>query len=224
MFIIIELEKLTRAQLISLAKECGIRLKHEYQLNKLDIIRIIRRSKVKENNLRDVFFQYVNLYYCEFCGYDHYFDSDIGKRHLKYMEELRTERQRAGNKKINRINNAFVKCKYCGKTYMNQSFLKKHINKNHFAPVNLHRMPLKEAILYVISKLEDCINRGVDGLKLIHGYHHGTVLRDYFRSEKFKKDMKRVGLIIGISNIRDLGYTLINVNIQTLQKGKYCLN
>ncbi|TKJ22449.1 MAG: hypothetical protein CEE43_06040 [Promethearchaeota archaeon Loki_b32] len=224
MFKITALEKLTRTKLISLAKECGITLKTQYKLNKLDIIRIIRKSKIEKNKLQDIFLQYVNLYYCEFCRQDHYFNSDIGRRHLNYTKELKAERYRAANQKTIRSSNNHVICKHCGKKYMDEKFLKKHINNAHFAPIDLHRMSLKEAIFYVEEKLEECIDRGIGGLKLIHGYHHGTILQEYFRSEKFKIDMKRVGLFISISNIRDLGYTLVKINMEELQKCKYHLS
>ena len=118
----------------------------------------------------------------------------------------------------------FKICKYCGKKYLNELFLKKHIDNTHFLPIDLHGFYLKEAIIYVESKLEECIDRGVGGLRLIHGYHHGTILREYFRSEKFKIDMTHVGLIIGIYNIKDLGYTLIRVNMEKLKKSKYRLS
>jgi len=214
---IVALEKLTRTQLLSLVKDCGIRLKAQYRLNKVDIIRKIRKSKIEDKKLQDIFLQYVNLYYCEFCRQDHYFNSDIGKRHLNYLKELKAERKRAVIQKTNRSKNKHVICKYCGKKYMDRYFLKKHINNTHFIPIDLHRMPLKDAIIHVESKLKEYIALGVGGLKLIHGYHHGTTLRDYFRSEKFKIDMKRVGFIINVSNIRDLSYTLIRINMEKLQ-------
>ncbi len=118
----------------------------------------------------------------------------------------------------------FQICKYCGKKYLDELFLKRHIENAHFLPIDLHGLTLKEAMVYVESKLEKCVYRGVSGLKLIHGYHHGTILREYFRSDKFKVDMKQTGLIISISNIKDLGYTQIRVNIEKLQKGKYRLS
>ncbi len=223
-FKIVILEKLTRTQLISLAKNCDISLKSQYELNKLNIIRKIRKSKIEENKLQNIFLQYVNLYFCEYCHKDHYFGSDLGRRHLNYQKDLTVEGQRAVNHKIIRSRSKYVVCNHCGKNYLNERFLKKHNDNAHFAPIDLHRMTLKEAIIYVESKLEGSIDRSVGGLKLIHGYPHGTILREYFRSEKFKLEMKRGGLITGLSNIRDLGYTLVRVNMIQLQKGKYHLS
>jgi len=104
------------------------------------------------------------------------------------------------------------RCKYCGKKYLDEYFVEKHIDNAHFLPIDLHNLYLKDAIYYVKLKIEECIECGIDGLKLIHGYHHGTRLRDYFRSEIFREEMKNKGLTIGLSSIRDLGYTLIKVN------------
>lgn len=77
---------------------------------------------------------------------------------------------------------------------------------------------MKDAIHFVKLKIDECIDCDIDGLKLIHGYHHGTRLRDYFRSDLFREEMKNEGKIIGISSIRDLGYTLIKVNKQKYKK------
>jgi len=62
----VELEKLTRRKLISLTKDCGIMLKSQYKLSKVEIIRKIRKSKIGENKLRNLFLQYINMYYCEY--------------------------------------------------------------------------------------------------------------------------------------------------------------
>jgi len=102
-------------------------------------------------------------------------------------------------------------------------FLEKHINSAHFLIVDLHGMYLKDAIIDVEEKLEECKDRGVEGLKIIHGYHHGTTLREYFQSNKFKEDMKCAGLIISLVHIKNLGDTQIGVEMQKLQKGKYRL-
>ena len=152
------------------------------------------------------------MYYCEYCRQNHYFDSNTGKRHQKYQRELVKERQKSTKGGNIGFKSNHVICKYCRKKYINERFLKKHIENSHFLPIDLHRMSLKDSIVYIESKLEECINRGVNGLKLIHGYHKGTRLRDYFRSDKFKTDMKDAGFIINIANIRDLGYTLVGVS------------
>lgn len=117
----------------------------------------------------------------------------------------------------------FCICRYCGKKYISERFLKAHISKTHFLPIDLHRLSLQDAIFFIEEKLEECIDRGIEGVEIIHGYHHGTRLREYIRSEKFTEDMSRVGLNVSLSSIRDLGYTRIKVNMQKLPKGKYTL-
>lgn len=50
--------------------------------------------------------------------------------------------------------------------------------------VDVHGKTLEDAraeVLYMLSSLDS----GVNGLLVIHGYHSGTTLRDYFR-HKFK--------------------------------------
>ena len=122
------------------------------------------------------------------------------------------ERQKTTTRGNVRLKNNLAICKYCEKKYINERFLKNHVENSHFLPIDLHRMSLNISIVYVESKLEECINRGVNGLKLIHSYYKGTTLRDYFRSDKFKTNMKDAGFIISFVNIRDLGYTLVGVS------------
>jgi len=67
--------------------------------------------------------------------------------------------------------------------------------------VDVHGKTLEDAraeVLYMLSSI-DC---GVDGLLIVHGYHSGTKIRDYFR-HKFED--KRVIKIVAA----DAGETLL---------------
>ncbi len=82
-------------------------------------------------------------------------------------------------------------------------------------------------IIYIIRLLKQgAFHRRFDNdeIKIFLTRYFGGFLRENFRSDKFKVDMKQTGLIISISNIKDLGYTQIRVSIEKLQKGKYRLS
>jgi DNA-nicking Smr family endonuclease len=69
--------------------------------------------------------------------------------------------------------------------------------------INVHGHELWGAIDEVLSVLEECkINR--DGeINIIHGYKHGQVLKNYFRSNKFLVEMAREGFRLKIKAISD---------------------
>ena len=59
--------------------------------------------------------------------------------------------------------------------------------------INIHGHELWGAIDEVLSGLEECkINRDAE-IKIIHGYKHGQVLKNYFRSNKFLAEMAHDG-------------------------------
>ena len=76
--------------------------------------------------------------------------------------------------------------------------------------VDVHGKTLEDAraeVLYMLSSLD----KGTDGLLIVHGYHSGTTLRDYFR-HKFKDP--RVIKIIDVS----AGETLLLLSENLAQK------
>ncbi len=69
--------------------------------------------------------------------------------------------------------------------------------------INLHGYELWGAIDKVLSVLEEC-NINHDGeIKIIHGYKHGQVLKNYFRSNKFLVEMAREGFRLKLKAISD---------------------
>ena len=69
--------------------------------------------------------------------------------------------------------------------------------------INIHGHELWGAIDVVLSSLEECkINSDVE-IKIIHGYKHGQVLKNYFRSNKFLVEMAREGFRLKIKDISD---------------------
>ena len=59
--------------------------------------------------------------------------------------------------------------------------------------IDLHGLELWEALEEIVYKLEECQEKGIQEITLIHGFHKGQVLKNYIRSEGFLKDMAKDG-------------------------------
>ena len=64
--------------------------------------------------------------------------------------------------------------------------------------INVHGHELWGAIDEVLSVLEECKIKGYGDINIIHGYKHGQVLKNYFRSNKFLIEMAREGFQLKI--------------------------
>ena len=69
--------------------------------------------------------------------------------------------------------------------------------------INVHGHELWGAIDEVLSVLEECKINGDGEINIIHGYKHGQVLKNYFRSNKFLVEMAREGFRLKIKAISD---------------------
>ncbi len=69
--------------------------------------------------------------------------------------------------------------------------------------INVHGHELWGAIDEVLSALEECKIKGEREINIIHGYKHGQVLKNYFRSNKFVAEMAREGFQLKIKDISD---------------------
>jgi DNA-nicking Smr family endonuclease len=69
--------------------------------------------------------------------------------------------------------------------------------------INVHRHELWSAIDEVLSTLEECKLNNDREIHIIHGYKHGQVLKNYFRSNKFLAEMAREGFRLKINTISD---------------------
>ena len=58
---------------------------------------------------------------------------------------------------------------------------------------DLHGCELSEAIIEVFQALEECAVNEDKILEIVHGYYHGTVLRNYFRSKRFLQEAAKEG-------------------------------
>jgi len=57
--------------------------------------------------------------------------------------------------------------------------------------VDLHGMHRWKAKKVLIGMIFSLVVRGKQSLLVIHGYHHGTVLRDYIRGGRFIADLRK---------------------------------
>lgn len=69
--------------------------------------------------------------------------------------------------------------------------------------IDLHGFELVDAKSEIIFKLKE--NPEESTALIIHGYSQGRVLRSYIRSDKFKQDMKKQGIMV--NRIEDQGDT-----------------
>ena len=70
--------------------------------------------------------------------------------------------------------------------------------------INVHGYELWGSIDEVLSALEECKIKSDKGINIIHGYKHGQVLKNYFRSNKFLREMAREGFRLKLKVISDL--------------------
>ena len=77
--------------------------------------------------------------------------------------------------------------------------------------IDVHGHELWGAIDEVISCLEECKLNGDGKITIIHGYKHGQVLRNYFRSNKFLVETKREGFQLKMINNSDPAITSFTI-------------
>lgn len=89
-----------------------------------------------------------------------------------------------------------------------------HISNPISSPLNIWRKDLHGMILYEVKTwlfcdMVDCVREGYSEFMLIHGYHGGTVIRDYlrgsFKHEFFTKFSKFSVYIVSVEK----GVTLV---------------
>jgi len=69
--------------------------------------------------------------------------------------------------------------------------------------LNVHNLFLKDALDEIMVKLDECRELGDTTLEIIHGYKHGTTIKDYISSDGFIKDVARNGHKITSKNFSD---------------------
>ena len=71
--------------------------------------------------------------------------------------------------------------------------------------INVHGHELWGAIDEILSVLEECKINGDGEINIIHGYKHGQVLKNYFRSNKFLVEMAREGFRLKMKEFSNTG-------------------
>ncbi len=59
--------------------------------------------------------------------------------------------------------------------------------------LNVHNLLLEEAIEEIMMKFYECVELGEMSLEVIHGYKHGTRIKDHIRSNNFLNEAARNG-------------------------------
>ena len=77
--------------------------------------------------------------------------------------------------------------------------------------LDLHGLTLNEAIDEILWKVEESLYQGDHYLELVHGYHHGQVLKNHVRSRNFEREMLKNGFVFSQTNTQDDGITCFNV-------------
>lgn len=62
--------------------------------------------------------------------------------------------------------------------------------------IDIHGQELSEAVIEVLYGLKECDTHSDSRIDIIHGYHAGTVLKNYLRSPKFIKDAAKDGFVL----------------------------
>ncbi len=82
--------------------------------------------------------------------------------------------------------------------------------------LNVHGLLLEEAIEQIMMKFYECVELDDKSLEIIHGYKHGTSIKDRIRSESFLNESARSGFKIINKNNSDPGVTIFQ--LESLKK------
>ncbi len=77
---------------------------------------------------------------------------------------------------------------------------------------DLHGYTLIEAKLEIILNLKECQVKGDKEIMIIHGYKNGHVLKNYFRSNQFTKEMEQEGYKLNLKKMnKNPGMTVFQI-------------
>ncbi len=62
--------------------------------------------------------------------------------------------------------------------------------------IDVHGMSLIEAIDDIFFEIDDLRGTEIREFSMIYGFHTGTVLKNYFNSQRFIQEMKQYGIIL----------------------------
>ncbi|KKM05967.1 hypothetical protein LCGC14_1748710 [marine sediment metagenome] len=74
--------------------------------------------------------------------------------------------------------------------------------------LDVHKFTLNEALDEIMIKFYECVELQDFSLEIIHGYKHGTRIKDYIRSSGFIKEAARFRYEFVSKNFADKGVTI----------------
>lgn len=81
--------------------------------------------------------------------------------------------------------------------------------------LDVHNLSLEEAIEEILYKFDECKECRDHSLQIIHGYKHGTVIKDYIRSSSFILEMAKNGNEVIESSFSQDGVTILKLKLPT---------
>ena len=91
--------------------------------------------------------------------------------------------------------------------------------------INLHGFSLDDALDEISYKLEECREIGDFILEIIHGYKHGTKIKDYLMLDLFLKEFSHRGYYLSLRNISNKGTTIFELKTtKKFQKNETLIN
>jgi hypothetical protein len=62
--------------------------------------------------------------------------------------------------------------------------------------VDLHGRELDEALIEILDALRECVAQADSTIEIIHGFHHGTVIKSFLATPKFKDMLRKEGFVL----------------------------
>jgi len=79
--------------------------------------------------------------------------------------------------------------------------------------IDLHGCSLDDAVDEILYSLDECKELQDFLLEIIHGYRHGSNIREYVRSNGFLKEMASKGYNLSIKSASDSGLTILELKL-----------
>ncbi|MBD3216058.1 MAG: hypothetical protein GF311_25825 [Candidatus Lokiarchaeota archaeon] len=73
--------------------------------------------------------------------------------------------------------------------------------------IDIHGLHLWEAIDEILYFLEECRVKDIKEITIIHGFHHGRILKDYIQSDGFIREIKKAGFRLKRKMTKNQGET-----------------
>jgi len=84
--------------------------------------------------------------------------------------------------------------------------------------INLHKHRLEDAKEKICYSLDECRDNMDGTLRIVHGHHHGTAIRDYIRSNRFLNDISKIGHSLTSTNFKDEGMSILHLKLPKRKK------